>query len=151
MQQLYCDFSSFLTAPSSPVVNLTAEVLSATSMRLHWLPPSQDEWNGIITRYVIEYRLVRPVSVESEEYQTTSPLRTFVTFAPSSRQSLNNNPDPTLASLPLAWEQLEIESLEEYFIYEFSVYFENSAGRSDSGQDVELSMPVAGEGGVLHT
>ena len=143
-------YSSSFTAPTSPVANLTAETLSPTSMRLRWLPPSQDEWNGIITRYTIEYGLLRPVSDDDDDDEMdTTPLMTFISYAPSSHQSLNNNPDPTLAISPLVWEELQINGLQEYYVYTFSIYYENSAGRSVSSFDVELDMPPAGRAVII--
>lgn len=67
---------------------------------------------------------------------------TFTTHAPSSL--LRNNPNPTLAITPLMWEELEIEGLKAYFVYSFSIYYENSAGQSTSSDSVELSLPYSG-------
>ena len=131
-------------APTSPVANLTAEELSPTAVRLRWLPPSQDEWNGIITRYTIEYELLRPVGDDDDDEMDPTPIMTFTSYVPSSHQSLNNNLDPTLAISPLVWEELQINGLQEYYVYTFSIYYENSAGRSVSSFDVELDMPPAG-------
>ena len=50
---------------------------------------------------------------------------------PDSRQRLANNPDPTLAALPLEREQVMIEGLEEYHVYQLNVYYETSQGRSE--------------------
>lgn len=127
------------------VVNVTAEALSPTSLRFRWLPPGKDEWNGDIIRYTIEYSLLRQVLEDEDEEETDNLLMmTYVTYAPSSRQRLLNNPDPRLATEPLVWEELVIEGLQEYFVYSLSVYYENSAGRSDRSDPVELNMPPAG-------
>ena len=138
-----------LLAPTSGVDNITAGAITPTSMRLRWLPPNQDEWNGVIHRYTIEYGILGPVQTDDDEDGPNSglprtPIMTFITFSPSSRQSLNNNPNPTLATSPLVWEELEIYGLEEYFEYEFSIFYENSAGRSDSSYRIGLDMPPAG-------
>ena len=69
---------------------------------------------------------------------------TFVTYSPSSQQRLSNSPDPTLATTPLAQEELEIYGLQEYFVYSISIYYENSVGRSVNSDSVELDMPLAG-------
>ena len=51
------------TAPSaSAVEQVTVEVVSSTSVNVSWLPTSRDNWNGIITRYTVEYKLTRSVS-----------------------------------------------------------------------------------------
>ena len=134
-------------APSQVVRNVTAEALSPTSLRLRWYPSDVDEWNGIITRYTIEYNLLRPVPEDDDDDEDVpgpDRLMMFVTYAPSSRQSLSNNPDPRLAITPLAQEELEIEGLQEYFVYSISIYYENSAGRSVSSDPVMLNMPPAG-------
>ena len=134
------------TAPSQTVSNLTVDSLSPTSLRLSWLPPSPDEWNGIIARYTIEYTLLRQVQEgdDDDDDETPDLLLNFVTYSPTGRQQLNNDPDPRLTVLPLEEEVLEIDGLQEYFVYSFSVYYENSAGRSGSSDTVELNMPAAG-------
>ena len=125
--------------------------LSPTSLRLRWLPPSQDEWNGVISRYTIEYSLLRQVQEddgdgdeEDEEDLPNDLFTTFVAYAPSIGQPLSNNPDPRLATPPLVWEEREITGLQEYVVYSVSIYYENSAGRSESSDSVELNMPPAG-------
>lgn len=124
--------------------NVTAEILSPTSARLHWLPGSQDTWNGIITRYTIQYSLLRQVSTNEH---ATNMLVTQVAHAPSGQ--LSNNPDPTLATSPLVWEEIEIEGLKAYHVYSFSVYSENSAGQSTSSDIMELSLPYTGNDKVV--
>ena len=106
-----------------------------------------NEWNGIISRYTIEYSLIRPVQEDDDDDEVgIAPdySMTFVTYAPSSRQRLRNNPNPILATTPLAQEELEIDGLQEYFVYSISIFFENSAGRSDSSDSVMLDLPPAG-------
>lgn len=131
------------------VRNVTAASLSPTSVRLRWLPPHPDEWNGIISRYTIQYSLLRQVQGEDDDDDAPSVdlSMNFVTFAPSSRQRLLNNPDPRLTVIPLVWEELEISGLQEYFVYSFTMYYENSAGRSDNSDVIELNMPPAGNNG----
>ncbi len=106
-------------------------------MRIRWLPSSLDSWNGIITRYTIQYSLLRQVSSA-----TTDILMTLTSDVYSS--NLVNNPDPILATSPLMWEELDIEGLKAYFIYSFSIYYENSAGQSASSNSVELGLPITG-------
>ena len=43
----------FTTAPSGPPRNLSATSVNATTLLLRWLPPSQEEQNGIIVEYAI--------------------------------------------------------------------------------------------------
>lgn len=129
-----------VAAPQSAVRNVTAEVLSPTSVRLNWLPGGQDTWNGIITRYTIHYTLLRRVSTNSR--QDADMLVALVADTTSSQ--LRNNPNPTLTANPLLWEETEIEGLKAYYIYSFVVYYENSAGQSASSDIVELSLPYSG-------
>jgi len=49
------------------VNNVTVEAVSPASLRVRWLPPSQDDWNGIISRYTIEYSLLRQVPDISDD------------------------------------------------------------------------------------
>lgn len=121
--------------------NVTAEVLSPTSVRVLWLPPSVDAWNGVITRYTVQYSILRRVSAQEELPEDLSA--TLVThLAPS---QLRNNPNPTMASSSLAWEEMELDGLQAYFVYSFTVSYENSAGQSASSDTVELSLPYSGE------
>ena len=125
--------------------NFTVSSLSPSSVRLQWLPPNPDEWNGIISRYTIQYSRLRQVQGDDQDVDSPVDLSmNFITFAPRDRQRLRNNPDPRLTTLPLVWEELEISGLEEYFVHSFTIYYENSAGRSESSDVVELDMPPAG-------
>ena len=50
------------TAPSTGTVEqVTVDVLSSTSVNVSWLPASRDNMNGVITHYIVEYRLIRSV------------------------------------------------------------------------------------------
>ena len=52
--------------------------------------------------------------------------------------------DPRLITLPLVEETLRLEGLEESYVYQFIVYFENSAGRSQVSAPVQIRMPSSG-------
>lgn len=117
------------------------------------MPPHPDHWNGRISRYTIEYTLLRPANSESDdnddddgggENHSNFMRMKYIAYAPTSQQPLQNNPNPTLAVSPLAWEQLEIDGLLEHFVYSFSIFYENDAGRSNSSSVVELETPSAG-------
>ena len=41
------------TAPSSPPRNVVVKAISSTSIQVSWLPPSDDNKNGVITGYVL--------------------------------------------------------------------------------------------------
>ena len=149
---VFFKFPTLLAAPSQPVQNVTAEPTSPTSLRVRWFPSDLDDWNGIITRYTIEYSLIRPVPADSDgdgddDDEGPSPDRfmMFIAFAPTERQRLSNNPDPRLATTPLVWEEQELVGLQEYFIYSVSIYYENEAGRSASSEPVSVNMPPGGK------
>lgn len=120
-------------------MNVTAKVLSPTSVSLRWLPGNADLWNGIITSYTIHYTLLRQVSATEQ----ASESMTLVSRLPSSQ--LSNNPDPVLVRSPLTWEETVVEGLQAYYVYSFSVSCENSAGRSPNSGAVELDLPFSGE------
>ena len=106
------------------------------SVRVQWLPGSQDTWNGIITNYTIEYSILHPVSTEQFDTIFSTSVKPYEPEA--------NNPDPTLATHPLLWEQTEIDELQPYFVYSFSIHYHNSAGRSDRSNIIQISLPYTG-------
>lgn len=84
------------------------------------------------------------------EYQRQGPVQ-FIDdpFIPYFNQtvsihSLKNNPDPRLAILPLVYESVDIDRLEENFLYQFTIYYENSAGKSVKSDAIQLGMPPSG-------
>lgn len=138
----------YFVAPSDTVRNVSIELLSPTSVRLFWTPSSAEEWNGVITSYTIEYRQHQVqdnlycstsigedggISADLLQYTLTSPPQVF-----------NNNPDPTLATVPLVPEQWVLHDLEEDFGYSMTIYYSNSAGISAGSDVVELKMPQSG-------
>ncbi len=152
----YYPYYSFYTAPARAIENITVIALSPTSALVRWLPAYSDHWNGIIRRYTIEYTLVRPAishdddddddddDVGSEDNSDNVMMMSYIAYAPTSQQPLQNNPNPILADSPLVWEELEIDGLSENFVYSFSIFYENSAGISRSSSVVELETPSAG-------
>ena len=109
-------------------------------MRLQWLPESHDGWNGIITNYTIEYSILHQVSANE---QSDGFVMTFAINI--AKDQLRNNPDPILATSPMKWEKVDINGLKPYFVYSFSVYYENSAGLSPKSSTIETSLPYAGD------
>jgi len=102
------------------------EVISATSVELPWLPPDPQLWNGVITNYTVVYKQLGPVGMTPADTVTTI----FKTF-PTQGNPLVNNPNPRHATVPLQQETVVLDHLQEYFVYEFSVFMENAAGRSE--------------------
>ena len=123
--------------PEGSVRNVTTTITSATSVVISWLPSNVSLWNGIIVKYTVEYQRQGPVEFVDDPFipylnQTISV------------HSLENNPDPRLAISPLVDESVEIDGLEENFIYEFTVLYENSAGKSVASDITQSEMPSSG-------
>ena len=119
---------------------------------MSWLPTSQDNWNGVITRYTVEYRLIRSVRDMIGMYGSgiaptvygSGIAPTMYASVPSLSQPLVNNPNPTLVTLPLKRESILITGLHEFSVYQFTIYYENSVGRSDISSPLEQATAAAG-------
>ena len=112
-------------------------IISPTSAVIRWLPPNINLWNGIILKYTVEYQRQRPVEFIDD------PLIPYFNQTVSIHL-LENNPDPRLAISPLVNESVDIEGLEENFLYQFVIYYENSAGKSIKSDAIQLGMPSSG-------
>ena len=131
-------------APSAgSVEQVTVDVLSSTSVNVSWFPTSQDNWNGVITHYTVEYRLIRSVS-DMSDVPGSGITPTMYASIPSLGQPLANNPNPTLVTSPLKRESVLITGLHEFSVYQFSIYYENSVGRSDISSPLEQATAAAG-------
>ena len=115
------------------------DVISATSVELSWLPPDPQLWNGVITNYTVVYKLLGPVGMTPAEIVTT-----MIKAIPTPGNPLANNPDPRHATAPLRWEMVVLDDLQEYHVYEFSVFIENAAGRSEMSMAIMQGLPGAG-------
>ena len=126
---IFCVF----TAPEGMISNVTVVVVSSTSVIVQWSPVDPSLWNGIITSYTVLY-------------QSTSVSNTTLAASIPSlpEHPLANNPDPRLVSSPLEEESIRLEGLEENYVYQFTVYYENSAGRSVASQSVQIEIPPSG-------
>ena len=130
-------------APEGIISNVTAVIVSKTSVSLHWYPVDPNFWNGIITSYTVEYERQDPVEFNGV---TEEPHVTLTASIPSlPEHPLTNSPDPRFVSLPLRQESLHLDQLEEDYVYRFVIYFENSAGRSGESSPVRLETPSSGE------
>ena len=76
---------------------------------------------------------------------------TMYASIPSLSQPLANNPNPTLVALPLKRESVLISGLHEFSVYQFSIYYENSVGRSDISSQLEQATAAAGNIKYLHS
>ena len=128
----------FHVVPTGVVTEIQVTITSPSTISVSWSPTNKDNWNGVIQRYTIVYERLRSVddNVTTTEGSGIGQLFTESISIPDSGQRLANNPDPTLVDLPLSREQVMIGGLEEYHVYQLSVYYETSRGRS------ELSSPT---------
>ena len=118
--------------------NVTVEVGSSSSVTVSWFPPDVQSWNGVITQYTVIYQLIRKVDDDSivEPTYTQSVL--------IQEPGMSNNPDPRVATLPLKTESVVIGQLEEFYVYRFTVFLANSAGKSDVSNPIFIDMPPSG-------
>ena len=138
-------YSKFIhIAPSAgSVEQVTVNVVSSISVNVSWLPTSQDYWNGIITHYTVEYKLIRSVRDMIGTYGS-GVAPTMYASIPALGQPLANSPNPTLVTLPLKRESVLISGLHEFSVYQFTIYYENAVGRSDSSSPLEQATSAAG-------
>ena len=131
-------------APSAgSVQQVTVDVVSSISVNVSWLPASQGNWNGIITHYTVEYKLIQSVSDMIGTYGS-GVAPTVYTSIPTLGQPLANSPNPTLVTLPLKRESVLISGLHEFSVYQFTIYYENAVGRSGSSSPLEQATSAAG-------
>ena len=120
--------------------NFTAVITSPNSVVISWYPPAANLWNGIIIRYTVAYTQRGSVDEDSE----LTELRLFAQSIPLLGFPLANSPDPRTANPSLVKESMQLMNLQEYLVYEFMVFFENSAGESESSEPINLEMPQIG-------
>lgn len=141
------------TGPSGTPQDLSISVLSPSSVKLSWLPPTRDFWNGILTSYTVISHSLGPNNmsamddVELHLANSTFP-DTYSTAFSFEDNKWSNNPDPRFYYSEVAEEDVTIDGLHEYFTYHFSVYISNSAGDSDPAESPLIQLP--GTGTVLH-
>jgi hypothetical protein len=109
----------------------------------------------VIQRYTVSYELLGSVDEigadpdgfglgsdnGSGEGPSTVPSVTIQIFG----QSLANDPDPTRVTVPLRNESVVIVGLEEFHVYRFVIFYENSQGRSNSSAPVVAQTFVSGK------
>lgn len=140
----------FFLVPTGVVSDVQVSVSSPSSILVSWQPTDKDNWNGVIQRYTIIYERLR--SVGDTTSSTTIPdgsgmgsIYVDSISIPDAGQRLSNNPDPTLAVLPLRREQVMIEGLEEYHVYRVAIYYETSQGRSDRSSPMTVQTLTSGK------
>ena len=116
------------------------EVVSATRVKLSWLPPDPQLWNGRITNYTVVYELLGPVGMTSDNSSQTIMTKAI----PTQGNPLANNADPRLASVPLQRETVVVDGLQEHHVYKFSVIMANTVGRSGMSITIIQALPGAG-------
>ena len=100
----------------------------------------------------MEYKLIRSVSdMKDMSGSGVAPTvygsgvaPTMYTSIPAFGQPLANSPNPTLVALPLKRESVLISGLHEFSVYQFTIYYENAVGRSDSSSPLEQATSAAG-------
>ena len=133
---------SLILAPEGSISNVTSVINSNTSITLSWLPVDPNLWNGIITSYIVEYQRQEPVESIGDSKEEYITLAATIPALPE--HPLANSPDPRLVTLPLREESLHLEELEENYVYQVSIYSENSAGRSEASRPKRIEMPPSG-------
>ena len=88
------------------------------------------------------YELLGSLDEETEESEL-EPYDTYTVVVPQPGYHLANNPDPRLTSFPLA-EATTLEELQEYYVYQFFIYIENSAGQGGASMRIVQEMPESG-------
>ena len=141
-------YDSF-AVPTGVVSDVQVSVSSPSSIRVSWQPTDKENWNGVIQRYAIIYERLRYVgdntSTTTSEGSGLGSIFVDSISIPDAGQRLSNNPDPTLAVLPLNREEVTIEGLEEYHVYRVVVYYETSQGRSDRSSPVTVQTLTSGK------
>ena len=132
--------SAHSVAPGASVYNLMVEIVYATQVELSWLPPDTQLWNGMITNYTVVYELLGPVGMTSDNSSQAIMMKSI----PTQGNPLANNADPRLASVPLQWERVVVDDLEEHHVYKFLVFMANTAGRSGMSMTIIQALPGAG-------
>ena len=122
---------------------------STRSVRVSWLPPNIEYWNGVVTGYAVIYVNNGPLDGSPVEDDGSgsglSPLTVHMISVPPPGYLLSNSPDPALVSLPLKTESVVIENLEEFHSYSFTVYQENSEGIGPLSMTVIQDTPEDGK------
>ena len=112
----------------------------ATHVKLSWLPPDPQFWNGRIINYTVVYVLLGPVGMTSDNSSQTIMTKAI----PTQGNPLSNNADPRLASVPLQREVVVVDGLQEHHVYKFSVFMANAVGRSRMSITIIQALPGAG-------
>ena len=120
------------------------KVESASSVTVSWLPPDSQLWNGIITSYIVVYELLGIVE-EGTDKTNFEPISSQTFSIPQAGMPLVNHPDPRIVTLPLQFERAVINTLEEFHVYRFKVYLENTVGQSDVSNLITVEMPPSGK------
>lgn len=130
------------TVPIGVVTDVRVSVVTPSIVNVSWLPTHKDNWNGVVQQYTVDYKLLQ--SVDNITTVESSGMGPIFESSVSISQGLINNPDPTLTVLPLKRESVEVQGLQEHHIYQFTVYYENSQGRSNPSSVVTQETSISG-------
>ncbi|XP_053678622.1 protein sidekick [Anopheles nili] len=116
------DFQTIQARPKHPPFNVTVRAMSATELRVRWIPLQQTEWYGNPRGYNITYRNIqeddRPLGDSGQE--DTSGMAMRVANEPGRSVLIE---DPTANSHVL-------DGLEEWSVYEIAMTAVNEVGES---------------------
>ena len=111
------EFQTIQAPPSHAPQNVTIRAMSATELRVRWIPLSQGEWYGIPRGYNISYRIVESTGKKGLS-TTNSPSMLSTQLHSISIE------DPTKNSFVL-------DGLEEFTLYEVLLQAYNDLGSSE--------------------
>ena len=111
---------------------------------MRWLPPPIASWNGLISNYTIYVKHLQSVHSLTNISKELNNL-SFTLAHPTREHPLSNNRDPHLATLPLLFELVIIEGLQECQVYQFSVAMANSAGWGEETLPIIQELPGSGK------
>ncbi|XP_041766363.1 protein sidekick isoform X3 [Anopheles merus] len=138
------DFQTIQARPKHPPFNVTVRAMSATELRVRWIPLQQTEWYGNPRGYNITYRNIH----ESETFGSGESIATSLEDSEKSIWSSGRSvviEDPTANSHVL-------DGLEEWSVYEIAMTAVNEVGESiDSPHAFERTreaVPSMGPAGV---
>uniref|UniRef100_A0A182KGT8 Fibronectin type-III domain-containing protein n=1 Tax=Anopheles christyi TaxID=43041 RepID=A0A182KGT8_9DIPT len=115
------DFQTIQAPPKHPPFNVTVRAMSATELRVRWIPLQQTEWYGNPKGYNITYRNINENEIIGSS-ESFVPNMNELNYIWSSARSVLIE-DPTANSHVL-------DALEEWSVYEIAMTAVNEVGES---------------------
>ena len=137
------------SGPSLAIESIYVSIVSSSSVNLTWIPPPRESWNGILTSYTVIAHSHGPNNISSSEVMEIQLENTTLTESMSRKFPVEgngwaNNPDPRFIYTALVAEEVTMNALHEFFMYEFTVFVSNSIGDSGSVTSSIIHMPGTG-------